>query len=105
MAKFKNIEAVCAKLGITIEDLPTSASAHDKIELIVKAYNGDWKPDWSNSEPKYYPWFNMEDFSLDCVDYAYGCSDVSSRLCFKNRKDAEEAVKVFKDLYKEYMLG
>ena len=103
MTKFKNIEAVCAKLGITIEDLPTSA--HDKIELIVKAYNGDWKPDWSNSEPKYYPWFNMEDFSLDCVDYAYGCSDVSSRLCFKNRKDAEEAVKVFKDLYKEYMLG
>ena len=60
--------------------------AHAKLIIINKAINGDWVPDWNNSnEYKYYPWFEMGSpsgggFSYDDYDSWNTNSNVSSHL-------------------------
>jgi hypothetical protein len=84
--------------------------AHTKLIIIAKAINGDWIPDWTNSdEYKYYPWFEMG--SSSGVGFSFGdCDDwftnsiVGSRLCFETREKAKYAGKQFEDLYKSYFV-
>jgi len=77
-----------------------------KLEIINKAINGDWIPDWTNSnEYKYYCWFDMSvssGFGFSGTDYGYlaSSSRVGSRLCYETRKQAIYAGKQFNDEYK-----
>ena len=53
---------------------------------IAKYYNGDWNPDWSNTdEYKYYIIYNYNDNTY-AIDYNYYYA--YSTIYFKNRKDA-----------------
>lgn len=82
--------------------LPKHIQAYLKEIMIVAFYNKNWKPDWNNTkEYKYYPYFYMDNFRLDCVYGNLSDSDVGSPQVFKNKKDCEEAVELFKDVYKE----
>lgn len=88
------------------KDLPNHVKAYQKEAMIVEFYNKGEKLDWTNTDqPKYYPWFNMSDFSLDDCYYYYGTSVVTTRLCFVREEDCREAVEKFIDIYRESRLG
>ena len=55
---------------------------------IAKYYNGDWKPDWNNSDKsKYYIRYNTGTYAVDCnYTYNYG------NIFFKNKKDAQAVI-------------
>lgn len=55
---------------------------------IAKYYNGNWKPDWNNSDkPKYYIRYNTSTYVVDCnYTYNYG------NIFFKNKKDAQAVI-------------
>ena len=59
-----------------------------KLMNIAKYYNGDWKPNWNNSDtPKYYIRYNTGTYTVDCnYTYNYG------NIFFKNRKDAQAVI-------------
>ena len=60
--------------------------ALSKLMNIAKYYNGDWKPDWSNTdEYKYYIIYSYKD-NIYAIDYSYYYT--YSTIYFKNRKDA-----------------
>ena len=83
-------------------NLPKHIKAYAKEILIVEFYNKGWKPDWSdNNQKKFYPWFCIDNFRFDGVDYSYSSSFCSSRLCFKNREDCKEEVEKYLDIFKE----
>ena len=77
-----------------------------KLEIINRAINGEWIPDWTNSnEYKYYCWFDMSassgfGFSDSDYDYVSSYSDVGSRLCYETREQAIYTTKQFIDEYK-----
>lgn len=88
------------------ENLPKHVKAFEKECMVVAFYNKGWTPDFSNnSEYKYYPWFYMDNFSLDVVNCFYSCSDVPRHLLFKNEKDCREAVKKYFEVFKESRLS
>lgn len=62
--------------------------ALSKLMNIAKYYNGDWKPDWSNSDKsKYYIRYNTGTYAVDCnYTYNYG------NIFFKNKKDAQAVI-------------
>ena len=119
MKKITTFETACLALGIlaTIpdfsampENLQSPMLAHYKLVIIAKAINGDWTPDWNNSNQyKYTPWFDMRSSASGGFSY-YVCDDwrtysrVGSRLCFETREKAEYAGKQFEALYKEYFV-
>ena len=59
-----------------------------KLMNIAKYYNGDWKPDWNNSDKsKYYIRYNTGTYAVDCnYTYNYG------NIFFKNKKDAQAVI-------------
>jgi hypothetical protein len=123
--KIKTFEAACEALKLdpikvtpTVTGYPKAHAAAlvalAKLIIIIQALNGDWKPDWQDTDqPKYYGWWdlnkdksNPSGFRLGSVGGYYGGSDVGSRLCFRSRELAEWAFKQpeIKKLYKEFML-
>ena len=62
--------------------------AISKLMNIAKYYNGDWKPDWNNSDKsKYYIRYNTGTYAVDCnYTYNYG------NIFFKNKKDAQAVI-------------
>jgi hypothetical protein len=119
--KIKTFEDACKVLNLDAKKVIPDFSlfpaeeqeamkAHAKLIIIAKAINGDWTPDWTNSnETKYYPWFEMGSpsgggFSYHvCVNWDTR-SVVGSRLCFENREKAEYVGKQFQGLYKAYFV-
>lgn len=88
--------------------LSSDEIAYRKIKLIVKAYNGEWTPDWSNSSQcKYYPWFvwkgSASSFSYCVYVYAYSLSSLGSRLVYQNKDHAIDAGKKFESIYNEFL--
>jgi hypothetical protein len=81
-------------------NIPEKVKAYQQEIMIVSFYNREWKPDWSNNEPKYYPYFYMDNFRLRCVFEFVLSSLVGAPQVFKNKKDCEEAVKLFFQVYK-----
>ena len=79
----------CLYSSITV-----SASTRKKIIAIsnlmdiAKYFNGDWKPDWNNSDKsKYYIRYNTGTYAVDCnYTYNYG------NIFFKNKKDAQAVI-------------
>ena len=88
------------------ENLPKHVKAFEKECMVVAFYNKGWSPDFNNkNEYKYYPWFNMNNFSLLCVYYCYSISYFPRRLLFKNEKDCREAVEKYFEVFKESRLS
>lgn len=84
-----------------------SAQAFAKLNIIARALNEGWTPDWSNSnEYKYYPWMEYSvgsGFSFYAYDFDHTNAHIGSRLCFKSRELAEYAGKQFKDIYNDFL--
>ncbi len=83
--------------------------AYRMLKMVVKAINGDWTPDWSNTDqPKYYPYFAVlpsgSGFSGSVTDDFYEDTLVGSRLCFENQAKVNHAIKHFEDLYTQFLL-
>ena len=55
---------------------------------IAKYYNGDWKPNWSNSsEYKYFIVYNNNTYIVD-----YNWNSIYNKIYFKNKKDAQVVI-------------
>lgn len=123
--KIKTFEAACKALKLDpkkatpkIVGFPKQHAkaliAVGKLMIIIQALNGDWKPNWQDTnQVKYYGWWdlnkdsnNRSGFRLYLVCARYLGSNVGSRLCFRSRELAEWAYKQpqIKKLYKEFML-
>ena len=94
-----------------INNLTTSPETKERyyedLILISKALNGNWQPDWSNSnEYKYFPYFTSASvlrFSAAHYGYGIALTFIGSCLCFKNRELAEYAGKQFIEQYEKIM--
>lgn len=83
-------------------NIPSKVKAYAQEIMVVAYYNKTWIPDWNNSkEYKYYPYFHMDKFRCSDVSGNYSDSIVGAPQVFKNKKDCEEAVELFFDIYKE----
>lgn len=55
---------------------------------IAKYYNGDWKPNWSDSsEYKYFIMYNNNTYIVD-----YNWASIYNKIYFKNKKDAQAVI-------------
>lgn len=55
---------------------------------IAKYYNGDWKPNWSDSsEYKYFIVYNNNTYIVD-----YNWNSIYNKIYFKNKKDAQAVI-------------
>lgn len=55
---------------------------------IAKYYNGDWKPNWSDSSKyKYFIVYNNNTYIVD-----YNCTSIYNKIYFKNKKDAQSVI-------------
>lgn len=82
--------------------------AYMKLKIIAEALNEGWKPDWTDGNWKYWPFFKMGKaagvgFSYDGYYCVTSDSTVGSRLCYKSRELAEYAGTQFKSLYKDFL--
>jgi hypothetical protein len=107
----KTFEDACTLLLVEphehFDKLDEYNQASIKLQIIIKALNEGWTPNWNDEEEyKYYPWWRM-DSARGCDLNIVGCnnsySGVGSRLCFKSEELAQYAVKQFFDIYKVYM--
>lgn len=91
----------CQNLG-----LPEDEIGYREAKLICKAFNGDWVPNWDNSnERKWRPWFYMDGpsgFRFLGSDCDLTISGVGSRLCFKEESHCDHAAKAFLHIYKKF---
>ena len=108
-------EDACKKLGISTrlpnlidlgEELSKKYLAEYKLNIIIKALNEGWYPNWNNTdEYKYFPYFNMtsEGFSYWSAHYYFATStDVPSALVLKTKELAIYCGSRFTNLYEEY---
>ncbi|HUR65501.1 MAG TPA: hypothetical protein VMZ03_04055 [Chitinophagaceae bacterium] len=113
--RIKTFKDACQELGIDPTDvIPTggmldkdakSMIAGCKLNVIVRALNEGWEPDWNNSrQPKWRCWFYFDSpgFRFHGAGCNFSNSSVGSRLCFKNEELAIYAGAQFLDLFKEH---
>ena len=125
MPKIKTFLAACKELKLDPKKVVPNTTAFPKphqkaliaiakLMIVIQALNGDWVPDWNDSEQnKYYGWWDMEKdknnpsgFRLaDVYYFLCSTSGVGSRLCFKSSEIAEWALKQKEivQLYKDFM--
>ncbi len=115
MDRVKTFEDACKELGILsilpapiLEEngLAVGLNAFWKLQVICRALNEGWEPDWNKTNQyKYYPWFEWtgSGFSYGGCGNDYTCTFVGSRLCFKSRELAEYAGKQFEKEYNEFL--
>lgn len=108
----KTFTDACVAVGITEKmfyDKHSCLSSYllntAKLEIINKAINGTWVPDWNNTyEYKYYPYFvltsSMFAYSSSTSSPSYSVTSISSRLCFETGKQANYAGEQFMEIYK-----
>lgn len=76
------------------------------MENIIKVFNGNWKPDFTNSaQRKYYCYFVRErsGWSLYIVGSNGGYSSLGSGFYFKNEEDARYVGKQFIDIWSKIL--
>jgi len=115
--RIKTYEDACRELDIPLapercKGMTKDELAYYSLKVIAKALNEGWAPDWTNKdEPKYYPWFYIEDTNpagLSCsgtynaVTPSY--ANFGSHICFKTPVLAEYAGEQFTDIWEEYLL-
>ena len=89
---YKNIEDALSSENYAGAVINTSngikLEALNKLMNIAKYYNGDWKPDWSDSnEYKYSIIYNRNTYKVD-----HNWTSISSNIYFKNKDDAEYVI-------------
>ncbi len=65
--------------------LPEHVKSYMEAELIIRAYNDGWIPDYTDGKSKYYPWMK---YASSGFVFNFYCdfdsrTNVSARLCFK----------------------
>ena len=92
-------------------DMPEDARHNvfeNKLALIYRVFNGDWKPDFYNTnQKKWFLWFEFKPskgFVLDSVDCHYDCTCVSSRLCAISEPVAKHIATHFLQEWNDYLL-
>lgn len=108
----KTFEDACDELGtnpsavFNSDDQPDEV-AYKKLKVIVKAINGGWLPDWSNTnQKKWWPWFNLSSgfgFCGSTYDCTLTAANVGSRLCFESEAKSDYTAKQFINLYEELL--
>ena len=89
------------------DTMPEHLLSYIKCVLIIGVLNGDWKPDFSDTDQK--KWFVYPYLSAGLWDASFSHSSggavasVGARLCFKDRETAEHFWKSFKDEYIKYL--
>ena len=89
---YKNIEDALSSENYAGAVINTSngikLEALNKLMNIAKYYNGDWKPDWSDSnEYKYSIIYNRNTYKVD-----HNWTFISSNIYFKNKDDAQAVI-------------
>jgi hypothetical protein len=102
--RLKTFSDACQVLGIPVND---NLSAYEKLKIIIKCFNQNWKADYSNSnQRKYYPWFRYtagSGFSLYDVRYDYSHTSVGAPFVFEHEADAKYCAVQFQSLYNEML--
>ena len=108
----KTFEYACKVLKIDPKNIINSNDTKDevaykKLKIVVRAINGDWTPDFSNSSQyKYYPYFDLSGGCRFCFAF-YDCSATVSvggvRLCFESKEKSNFAGKTFEPLYADLL--
>ena len=79
------------KLGFCVNsEIGIKAQAIAQLINIAKYYNGDWKPEWNNSnEYKYYIYYRYikDEYAVDA-----DLTEVANIVYFKNRADAQAVI-------------
>jgi hypothetical protein len=85
-----------------------------KMCIIQRSLNGEWVPDWNNSNQyKYYPWFDVEQkeegpsgfaLSFNGYDCTLSYAGLGARLFYKDAKTAQYAGETFTALYEDMVL-
>ncbi len=71
---------------------------------IAKAYNGNWTPDWKNSNQyKWTVFISGVDFALDCL-YYYSLCVYPSGAHFSKKEYAEDSKIKFKDIWLDFFM-
>lgn len=90
-----------------IKNMSSDTVAYETLKLIVKAYNEGKEVDFGNSNQyKYYPRFYFDassGWSFDFIACWCSYSTCGARLCFLERKHAEDAITKFLDVYKDFL--
>ena len=68
---------------------------HENVEI-------DWK---DYGQTKWYPWWDMERFSLDYVNSRFSYSSVPPPFVFLSKEDALHCIDTFPELWKDYFSG
>lgn len=97
--KFKRKAITYDSINLSLNEELTSITVHrdnirkisaiDKLITIAKYYNGNWKPDWNNSENKYSIIF-MYDENRYTTTSRYKI--VNNSAFFKNKEDAQAVI-------------
>ena len=110
----KSFEDACAKEGIDPTKLPDVSMIPEdfrkpiisqyKKQIVFKAINNGWVPDWNNyDQPKYFPWFKVlsSGFGFSHSHYGYDStnSHCGSRLCCSSSEKALYIAERFEQLY------
>jgi len=79
------------------------------LAAVVKAINGDWEPDWDNTnQRKWWGWFlmNKPGFRLFVSYYAFTNSFTTggSRLCYPSEEDSDFHGETHLELYRDLMV-
>lgn len=120
--RIKIFEDACAELGdehplvkeywgvVNVDlDITQNLIAYLKLRIITAALNEGWKPQFSGSEIRYYPWFLRDSkgrihfHMIDSVGLSISHCD--AQLVFKSKLLAEYAGKQFIDIYKDFCYG
>ena len=98
----KSFEDACNHLGIAVDN---NLSNNGKLEVIIKAINNGWKPDFSNkNQAKYYPYLYVNNNGVSTyyyTDYNYSYRDLPLTLYLESSEKAEYMGKTFTHLYNE----
>lgn len=92
------------------EPLPEHEIAYKKLEIIAKALNFGWCPNWADfDECKYYPWFDIKKETPAGVGSADSVASTSDATCggalaSKNREIAIYFGNQFAEIWKSYLL-
>jgi hypothetical protein len=77
----------------------------NKIQNLVRYFNGDWIADWNNpNQPKYYPYFDKRSGGWVFVGSLCGCVCSCAVVGFyKDEETSTYVGKTFLDIYKGYL--
>ena len=78
-----------------------------RMKVVMKAYNGNWKPNWSDdSQRKYYiVWqYSGAGFRLGGVSADFSYSSVGSRLSFETYEKAIHAANNMTSFFNQYLI-